>query len=408
MSMRLPGFLLALFLIGTLIVGCSKPDPRLKYSKDIENIIIIAVDTLRANHLGFMGYDRPTSPFIDELASKSVIFTNAYSTISMTLPSFTCLFTGRHTIHNNIFKNMWPWDDELHSLVSDFQSAGFDTTAFAASGIMKSRYNQNRGFNTWTDPIHHPQEMSVTVDMVKEKLEQTTGPIFLLVHIWEPHVPYQPDPEVASLFVDPNYNGRMDASVDLLDAYTLHMLRPDLTEADVRHAVDLYDGEVRWVDNQLRDLFDFFEQKGLIENSLIIFLADHGESLGEDHIFNHRRDREVELHIPLFFHFPGDLNAGRRIPALVENTDILPTVMEVLGITPPENIDGISLFPLITGETTEHREKLLSVGTDDTGSFLYSEYDGERRYKVDVGINPSTRELSEEEIKLLESLGYIQ
>jgi len=405
--MRLSGYILTVVLLAAILHGCAKPEPRIKYSENIENIIIIAVDTLRANHLGFMGYHRPTSPVIDELASRSVIFTNAYCTKSLTLPSFTCLFTGLHTIRNNIFKNMWPWDDDLHSLVTDFQSEGFDTIGWAASGIMNSRYHIDRGFNTYENPITHPQDLPVTMDLVKEKILATDGPMFLFIHTWEPHVPYEPDPEVAELFVDPGYNGPMDASVELLDAYSLGLVRPDLRPVDIQHAVDLYDGEIRWTDNMLSELLDFFEDQGLIDNSLIIFLSDHGESLGEEHTFNHRRDREVELHIPLFMHFPGDLNAGRRIPALVENTDILPTVMDILDMEIPDNIDGMSLFPLITGDTVEHRDKLLSVGINDLGPFLYSEFDGEKRYRIDVGINPDIRELSEEEMKLLDSLGYV-
>ncbi len=394
-----------LLLAAFLTFGCTNTG-EVNYAANVDNVIIIAIDTLRANHLGFMGYERPTSPFMDKFAGQSVIFKNAYCTKSLTLPSFVCLFSGLHTIRNGIFKNCWPISDDLHILIEDFQDAGFRTIGFAASGIMNSRYHVDRGFDLYKDPVNHPQEMSLTVDFVKEEIEKIDNePMFLFVHIWEPHVPFDPDPEVLKLFADPDYNGIMDASVELLDAYTLHQV--DLSPSDIQHAVDRYDGEIRWVDNQLSDLFGFFEEKGLIDNSIIIILSDHGESLGDDHIFNHRRDRECELHIPLMFHFPGDLRAGRSIPALVENTDILPTVMDVLGMPIPENLDGMSLLPLIKGEAVEHRDKLLSVGTNDTGTFLYSEFDGEKRWRVETGINPSTIDLDAEEIETLKSLGYI-
>ena len=398
---RLTVFILISILLMTGCNGSRRP----AIGDDIENVIIIAIDTLRADHLGFMGYYRRTSPFMDELAERSVIFTNVYAVKSLTLPSFTAMFSGLHTIHNGIFKNCWPLPDDLHVLIEDFQSDGFETIGFASSAIMNGSYGINRGFDDYQDPVHHPQEFTLTREMVREKIENTDGPMFMWIHVWEPHVPYEPDPEVLELFADPEYDGPMDGSVELLDQYTLWQVQ--LNEEDIQNAVDRYDGEIRWVDNQLSELFAFFEEKGLIDNSLIIITSDHGEALGEDHIFNHRRDRTIELHIPLLIHFPGDLRAGRTIPALVENTDILPTVMEILGMPVPEDIDGISLLPLITGDAVDHRDKLLSVGTNDTGSFVYSEFDGVSRHRVDLDINPSTENLTPEELELLQSLGYI-
>jgi arylsulfatase A-like enzyme len=367
---------------------------------------MIAIDTLRANHLGFMGYERDTSPFLDELAARSVVFDNIYTPKSLTHPSFTAMFSGLHPIHNKIYENMWPIAEDLHMLPEDFQAAGFRTVFLSASGIIHSRYRMNKGFDEYIDADPHPEEAWHMIEKARAQTEDLSKPLFLCVHFWEPHSPYDPPPEYLAMFADPNYEGPMDGSVDVLNAYTLWQI--ELLSTDVQHAVDRYDGEIRGLDDQLRSLFDYFEEKGLMDNSIIIVTADHGESLGEDHIFQHCYDTNIELQIPLILHFPGDVDAGLRIPQLAENTDILPTVMDILGIRIPEGIDGISMFPLFNHPELVHRAKLLSVGVDDPGYFQYSEFDGTRRVRVEAPVeDPEPVWLDEQDRERLRALGYI-
>ena len=406
--MRRASHILGLLILACMAINCGdlKPHP---FSVNVKNVILIVVDTLRANHLGFMGYERETSPFLDEFAAKSVVFENAYVTKSLTLPSFTCLFTGLHTINNKIYKNMWPLSEDLHHLTEDFQDAGFKSYFFSASGILHSRYRMNKGFDVYIDADPHPEEAWHIIEKVTDeinKLDENSPPIFMAIHFWEPHSPYDPDPEVLSLFADPEYEGPMDGSVEVLNNYILRKI--ELNDADVQHAIDRYDGEIRWLDDQLREFFGFLDEKGLIDNSIIILTSDHGERLGEDHIFQHRRDTELELHIPLVYHFPSDLGAGTRIPALVENTDTLPTVMDILGIRLPKDIDGLSLEHLIGNPDAEHRDLLVSVGINDSGRFVYSHFTGKYRERVKLDIpEPEPVFLEEQDRERLRALGYL-
>ena len=400
--MRLKDFLLVVLLL--LVTGCS--NPRTPYRTDVRNVIFIVVDTIRANHLGFMGYDRGTSPFLDEFAARSIIFDNMYTPKALTHPSFTSLLSGLHPIHNKIYKNMWPISEDLHMLPEDFQTAGYRTVFLSASAIINSQYRMDQGFDEYVDCDPHPEEAWSIIEKVHQQTEDLSKPLFLGIHLWEPHSPYDPHPEYLAMYADPGYEGPMDGSIEVLDAFTLYQV--ELKSTDIQHAVDRYDGEIRFIDDKLRELFDYFEEKGLINNSIIIITADHGESLGDDHIFQHRYDTEVELHIPLIMHFPHDVNAGLRIPALSDNTDIMPTVMDILGIQIPPDLDGISMFPLFNDPTLEHRDKLLSVGVNDSGRFVYSEFDGRTRIRIEPPVEePEPVWLDEQSMERLRALGYI-
>ncbi len=401
---RLGNILIILFLV-CLTIGCG--NAKSPYAANVENVIIIVVDALRANHLGFMGYERDTSPFMDEFVKRSIVYENAFVVKSLTLPSFTCLFSGLHTTNNKIYKNMWPLAEDLPMLTENFQTEGFRTIFFSASGILHSRYRMNKGFDVYLDADPHPEEAWHIIEKVKTEIENTTGPMFMAIHFWEPHSPYDPAPEMMAVFADPEYEGPMDGSVEVLNNYILRKI--ELGREDVQHAIDRYDGEILWIDTYLRELFDYFEEKGLVDNSLIIITADHGERLGEGHIFQHRRDTNWELHIPLVMHFPNDMGAGKRIKGLVEITDILPTVMDILGMRIPKTIDGISTEYLFELPFLEHRKELLSVGVNDPGYFLYSKYDGQERWRVEPDIEaPEPHFLDSQSRERLKALGYIQ
>ena len=404
--MHITSCILAILITFSLAFGCTG-NSRNQYRSGVQNVIIIAIDTLRANHLGFMGYDRETSPFLDELAEQSIVFENVYTPKALTLPAFASLFTGLHPIHTRVYKNMWPLSEDTHILSEDFQAAGYKTVFLSASAILQSKYRMNQGFDDYIDCDPHPEEAWSIIEKVHHQTEDLSRPLFLGIHFWEPHSPYDPLPEYIEMFADPEYEGPMDGSVEVLDAFTLHQV--ELKNTDIQHAIDRYDGEIRFIDDKLRELFDYFEEKGLIDNSIIIITADHGESLGDNHIFQHRYDTEVELHIPLIIHFPGDIDAGLRIPHLAEITDILPTVMDILGIPVPDDLDGISMFPLFNDPEKEHRSKLVSLGVDDLGYFLFSEFDGRTRVRIEAPVeDPEPVWLDEQDRERLRALGYIR
>ena len=403
--MKILRYLTIVLIVLSISIGCVPTNRTANLSRNIENVILVVVDTLRANHLGFMGYERDTSPWLDEFSDRCVIFDNMWTAKSLTLPSFASLFTGLHPTNTGIFQNAWPLNDDTHSLVEDFRDAGFATMGYPTTDILAARYNIDRGFDIYNMADELPRMAEAEIEAVKNGIENESGPMFLFVHFWETHLPYEPDKEFYDMFADPLYVGQMDGQVRTFEAYNTMVL--PLSQADLINAIDRYDAEIRWIDNYLSGLFEYFEEKGLIDNSLIIIAADHGESLSEGHFFGHLRDSEIELQIPLMFHFPNDRFAGTRIGALCENTDILPTIMDIFGTEIPEGIDGISMLPLITGETEVHREKLISIGAQFEDVFLVSEFDGEVRTRLETGVRPTMVDIDEETRERLRSLGYI-
>ena len=391
-------------IITISFLGCGGGKP--SYMDPVENVIIIVLDTFRANHIGFMGYDRPTTPNLDQFARKSVIFENSYVTRSLTLPSFTALWSGLHTTRNGIFQNAWPLANDLHLMVEDFNDAGYTTLGTPASDILSARYGIARGFDIYDEPIDPPRMAPEGIAKMTSLIEQSEGPYFLFYHFWETHSPYTPDDDTLAMFGDINYSGPMDGEVETLNGYNLGQIQLD--QNDILHAIDLYDAEMRMLDDSLGELFEYFESEGLMDNSVIVITADHGESLGEGHFFQHLRDTEIELRVPLLFHFPNDYGAGKRIRGLVENTDIMPTVMNLLGMDVPEDLDGNNLVPMIDGDAISERSVLLSVGTTHQEKYLYSEWDGTTRRRVNIDIQPDTVDLDDETRERLEALGYIQ
>jgi arylsulfatase A-like enzyme len=176
----------------------------------------------------------------------------------------------------------------------------------------------------------------------------------------------------------------VDGSAELFLKYNEY--EAELDKADLRHVCDLYDAEIRTLDDSLRELFKLLEEAGLMESSVIVFTADHGENLGEHHYITHGPPYEAGLHIPLMFHFPGDYGAGKHIDALVENTDTVPTLLEIFNIPAPDGIDGQSLLPLIddpSGDAKGTRDCLVAVGgVMSDGVREVSVFDGTYRLTV--------------------------
>ena len=403
--MKILRYLTIVLVVLSISIGCVPTDRSESLSENIENVILVVVDTLRANHLGFMGYERDTSPWLDEFSQRCVVFESMWTPKSLTLPSFASLFTGLHPFNTGIFQNAWPLNDNTHSLVEDFRDAGFATMGYPTSDILDARYGIDRGFDIYDMAEELPRMAEAEIEAVKNGIENESGPMFLFVHFWETHLPYEPDREYYDMFADPMYVGQMDGQVRTFEGYNSREL--PLSLDDVINAIDRYDAEIRELDNYFSGLFEYFEEKGLIDNSLIIIAADHGESLSEGHFFGHLRDSEVELQIPLMFHFPNDRLAGTGIGALCEITDIIPTIMDILGMDIPEGIDGISMLPLIKGETETHRDMLLSIGAQYEDAFLVSEFDGTTRTRLETGVRPTMVDIDEETRARLRSLGYI-
>jgi len=389
------------FIILIALTGCTQKQPAKTASSqpEIKNVILIGIDTLRAEELGFMGYDRPTSPFLDEFAKRCVVFERTYTPKSLTLPAFTSLLSGKHVINHKTNGNGIVLPKELHLLAEDFGNAGFLCLGFPAAEVISKKYGINKGFDYYSDISGSPGAQipgSMVNASVRRFLEgnpkkdelsfpENDKPIFLFIHYFDTHTPYSPDASTLNLFADPDYKGPFDGGYGIIGTYNAY--KTELDEADLQHCRDLYDSEIHILDRYIRELFTMFEKAGLIDNSIIAITADHGENLGEHHNITHGHPYEDGLHIPLMFHFPHDLYAGMRIDNLIECTDVLPTTMDAAGVPIPEMIDGRTLIPLMANPELPHPERnyLLALGgANDEKKTTYSVFDGTYRLIKDI------------------------
>jgi len=387
--------LLALLILVPFILASGETG-EVRGPAGISNVIVIVVDTLAARNLGFMGYERDTSPFMNELAARSVVFDRAYTPKSTTVPAITSLLSGLHPVNHGVIENGTRIPDNLHFLTDNFRDAGFATWGIPSARVIGAQYGMNRGFDYYsnTPAIPHTAfEIIARVDRLlsgtghlgEPNYRSTDQPVFMMVHFYDTHTPFTPDEIDYEEYSDPAYSGPVNGTWEQFRLFNEYSL--EFTSSDLREVRDLYDADIKSFDRRLRILFDVFSDAGLMDNSLIVLTADHGENLGEHHFITHGHPYEASLNIPLLFHFPGDKWGSTRISDLVEITDIIPTIMEFAGIEIPPGLDGSSLRPLIDPESAgiyPERECLFSIGHPTTDGRTYAVFDGTMRLVVTV------------------------
>lgn len=335
-----------------------------------QGIVLIVVDTLRADHLGLYGYARPTSPALDRHARRAVVFERAWASSPWTLPSMATLLTGqwpsRHgagsRLRESDFEQVRRLADGTPTLAERLRSAGYATGAVVNNGFLAPGAGLERGFSTYD---HRPasnfthRRADRSVDAALAWLDaHSQERFFLLVHLFDPHLAYDAPPPVRGRFTS---------------AFPIPRLRPGRPQ-DVRARlasldagqraglVAAYDEEVAFVDEQLERLFASLETRGLWSRALIVLTADHGEEFFDHGGFEHGHTVYEELlHVPLLVWAPGV--AARRETTPVSLADVAPTLLEAQALAASPSSDGASLWPLITRGQALPPRALLAEGT---------------------------------------------
>ncbi|HVX44537.1 MAG TPA: sulfatase, partial [Mycobacteriales bacterium] len=320
------------------------------------NIVLIALDTQRADHLGCYGYERPTSPNIDAIAESGVVFERCYAPNIPTHPSFTTIFSGKEAITHDIVNigGGVPIREGIKLLPEILQENGYTTVAVDNMGRHFDRgFDQYHNYQ-WdrSDPTVLRKAETVTDLAVPaiEELREGENPFFLFLHYWDPHTPLLPPEEYRNLYY-PADKDPYDVDNHSMDEawswepfkWYFHDWMPGITDAD--YVINLYDGEVTYMDNQLARVFAALEP--VQDDTLLIITADHGEILN-DHLgyFDHHGLYEGDVRVPLIMRWPGKLPAGRRAPGFVQNLDFAQTMLDAAGIAQREGMEGISLLPV--------------------------------------------------------------
>lgn len=339
---------LLIVLLVALLAACRRDDFR------GANVVVIGIDTLRADHVGVYGYARPTTPRIDAFAGEAVRFETAISQSSWTVPGFASMFTGLVPSAHGAGEGRCPDVIKLgtapETLASALHAAGYRTAAFVSNVWVSAEVGLARGFDEHTR-LGLSEE---AVDRATEWLRAPPRePFHLFVHVVDPHQPYAPDPEDARPFVDPDYRGSIGTSFS-------GTARAEWNAADRRRIVDLYDGEVRFADRMVGRLLDTLDQTGLAAHTIVVVISDHGEELFDHGAIGHGHTLYDELlRVPFLIRFPGGWAHGvRREP--VRTMDLFPTLLDALERPIPAGLNGASLMPLLRGGVAPGTDVALS------------------------------------------------
>lgn len=321
------------------------------------SILVITIDTLRADHLGCYGYPRCTSPNIDAIAEEGVLFLNAISSSATTAPAHASLFTGMLPFGHGIMMNGGgPIPDDLPTLAELLERNGYTTAAFVNTGWVFERAGLIRGFETFeTTPQDLAGDAQNTVGNAVRWLEarESVAPVFMWVHLWDPHSPYEPaTPARTSAFWDTR---RVPHALERHGA-DLEMFGGDDRLLD--ELLMAYDGEIENVDQAIGWLHAIWVKEADGNPATTIITADHGEGLGSHNWLLHGKNVfQEQIRVPLILHSTeAEWKAGRR-DHLVHHIDLLPTVIEIAGLDcekPSSGIRGIPLTRLLSGNS-DHR-----------------------------------------------------
>lgn len=323
-------------------LGCGGGDPPEGESSKL-NLLVISLDTLRADRLGCYGYDRDTSPALDAFAERSVRFEHAIAPAPWTLPSHFSLLTGLLPSSHGVNTPLQLPGDDTQLLAELLYPAGWYTLGMTDGGYMSGSFGFKRGFRAFLDQDHAFQNMiAKTLTYLGDR--ESLGPWFAFLHTYDIHCPYNPTEPYASMF---QTEGRVEADIDgKCGNPALNGM--NLTPEEVLFVSDRYDGGIREADAALANLFAYLEENGRFEDSVIVITSDHGEELMEHGQIGHERSLQRELlEVPLLIYAPG-LEPG-VITSPVSLVDVVPTVLDLLDVPLPDNLDGCSLLPLIEG-----------------------------------------------------------
>jgi arylsulfatase len=302
---------------------------------DRPNIVFVTIDTLRADHLGCYGYFRPTTPNIDALAKESVVFDQAYATMATTLPSHASMFTGRYPLEHGIAMNIqaggnvFGWKPGMLSFAEVVKDAGYTTAGFVSAAALKKETGIDKGFDTWSDPVGPERRAGETIAEVLPWLDQSAkDPFFLWVHFYDPHWKHRAPPPYDTKFKSDDPDPQLEKWIDEREIGDKAVRSNGRKVTETRKALDDYCGEVAYADSQFGVLVDELRKRGLLDKSIFIFCADHGEGLNQHQWTAHGLVWNEQLRVPLMIRFPPRAGiAPQRSTRLVSLIDLFPTVL---------------------------------------------------------------------------------
>jgi len=361
--------LIGIAFIALAYLGCTQGGKGLSARFKDLNILLITIDTLRADHLGCYGYRKKT-PYIDSIAAKSFVFRSMFTTSSTTFPAHVSLLTS---LYPRDCRNGYYLQDSVVTMAEILSGNDYSCFAFVSALPLDVRFNLNQGFSYYDSDFSGCQGSVALKDnkwygykyrAFDRNAEETTQkvistlrgkklsqPYFLWVHYFDPHFPYQPPV---------SYYNPAKVTRDTFPFY----FKP--AKSDLESLNELYDGEIQFVDHQIKELIDGLKRLGIYDNTIMVIVADHGENLYEhDNYLDHSQVvYETVMWIPCVIYVPG--YQGKYIDEIVSIIDIMPTLLDIVGIE-GKDFDGRSLVGIMEADTPMPVRSFVTCETNDFG-----------------------------------------
>lgn len=396
------------------------------------NVVLISIDTLRQSHLSAYGYARATSPNLEGLARRGVLFENAYSQSNWTVASHTSMFTGLDPLEHGVLGIDHGMAPAFTTLAERLKAEGFSTVGFVGTrhtGVMGSERGFDQGFDLYS---HYPHPHRYRIGFLARKLDhlvfvrvrQTVGmatpeidsarswlrnqrsePFFMFIHLWDLHskefkLPYQAPEPFFDLFCPgelQNYDGCIAegrCATKYLREISDGVAKPP-APAEIAKMICLYDGSIGYVDHEIGRLLRTLTEEGLDDETIVVITADHGEHFYEHRRMLHRSLYEEALRVPLIIRTPGGVS-GKRVKEVVYQTDLVPTLLELIGLPTDPRLRGRSLAQTLLSWPVEPADPGLRISHNPSMSTVLRE--GPLKYIRNYGLDPSGQGVSKEEL----------
>ena len=334
------------------------------------NILLIGIDSLRADHMSCYGYHRLTTPHMDRFAQGGTLFERNYSPNIPTTSAYVAMFTGMDPFTSQVvaLRHKGPLRAEVATLAEVLKAQGYNTTCVGFSGNPASRgfdiYLNFPGWGSWNEGRSpKAQNLNDVATPELERLIKAKQPFFLFLRHMDPHAPYLPPAPFERMFYHGNECDPRNKSMQPVMAYKpfrdffATWMPPGIRDKD--YVIAQYDGAVAYMDACMQTIFTALEARGILDGTIVVINSDHGETLYDHECwFDHHGLYDVTLHVPLIIRYPGKVPAGQRIRGYTQHKDLMPTLLELASIDSGLSFDGRSLLPMMRGEVSSHESEM--------------------------------------------------
>ncbi len=364
-----------------ILTGCGDASAPADVQPVGPNVLLISIDTLRADHLGAYGYQRPTSPNLDRIARQGVVFENHISSTSWTLPAHAALFSSLPDSVHGCTDTDRVLAEDITTLAERFGAAGYETAGFFAGPYLHPAFGLGQGFEHYENCTSYASALdgapaaqwAMDLDVMHQSHRDITNPsvfkaftrwidepgrgkFFIFVHLWDVHYDFIPPSPYDTMF-DPDYTGSVTGENFFFD----RSINPNMPPRDLEHLVALYDGEIAWTDEYLGHIIARLETLGVLDDTVIAITSDHGTAFFEHGLKGHRNSLFDELiRVPLVIRYPASIEAGTRISTQTRSIDIGPTLLDLAGLATGDDIHGHSLLTLVRDKQLDFDNEAVS------------------------------------------------